>query len=115
MFARLSAKAVLVATGVALVFFGIGLIGLAIATALTPRFGAAGGYAIAGALFLVPPLLWAVIVSILPAKPLQPPSGGRDLMNSLFSALARETPWAAVIGAGLVGVANLFLNRHKKK
>jgi hypothetical protein len=36
-------------------------------------------------------------------------------MNSLFTTLARETPWAAVAGAGLVGIANLFLNRHKNK
>ena len=36
-------------------------------------------------------------------------------MNSLFTALARETPWVAVVGAGLVGAANLFLNRNKAK
>jgi hypothetical protein len=37
MFARLGAKAVMMAVAIALVFFGIGLIGLAIATALTPH------------------------------------------------------------------------------
>ena len=36
-------------------------------------------------------------------------------MNSLFTAMARETPWAAVVGAGLVGAFNLFLNRNKNK
>ena len=36
MFARLSAKLVFVAAAIALVFFGIGLFGLAIAAALTP-------------------------------------------------------------------------------
>jgi hypothetical protein len=101
------------AAAVALVFFGIGLIGLAIATVLTPRFGAAGGYAIAGAILSGPPLLWAVIVAARPRR--APPAGTRDLMTSIFSALARETPWAAVVGAGLVGVANLVLNRHKTK
>ena len=115
MFARLSAKTVLVAVAVALVFFGVGLFGLAIATALAPYFGAAIGYAIAGAILLLPPLLWAlIIVSIRPARRMQP-EGGRELMNSLFTALARETPWAAVAGAGLVGVVNLFLNRNKNK
>jgi hypothetical protein len=116
MFARLSAKVVLVAVLVALVFFGIGLIGLAIATALTPYAGAALSYALAGAILLLPPLLWAVIASASrpPTKPVQE-GGGRELMNSLFTALARETPWAAVMGAGLVGVANLFLNRNKNK
>lgn len=116
MFARLSAKAIIVAAALALVFFGVGLLGLAIATMLAPHFGAAGGYAIAGAIMLAPPLFWAVIVTaIRPARPVTPPPAGRDLMNSLFTALARETPWVAVVGAGLVGVANLFLNRNKTK
>jgi len=116
MFARLSAKIIVVGAAVALVFFGIGLIGLAIATVLAPHFGAAGGYAIAGAVLLVPPLLWAILViATRPARRAVPPSPGGDLMNSLFAALARETPWVAVVGAGLVGAANLFLNRNKTK
>ena len=115
MFARLGAKAVIMTVAVALVFFGIGLIGVAIATALAPRFGAAGGYAVAGAILLLPPLFWAVVVCIARPRRAPPPSGGRDLMNSIFAALARETPWAAVLGAGLVGVVNLFLNRNKAK
>jgi hypothetical protein len=114
MFARLSAKFVMAAAAIALVFFGVGLIGLAIATWLTPHFGAAGGYAIAGAILLLPPLLWAVLVCIARPARREPPQG-RDLMSSIFAALARETPWAAVAGAGLVGLANLFLNRNKSK
>jgi hypothetical protein len=116
MFARLSAKLVFLAAAIALVFFGIGLIGLSIATALVPFVGAALSYAIAGVILLVPPLLWAMSASASPpAKPAVQEGGGRELMNSLFTALARETPWAAVMGAGLVGVANLFLNRNKNK
>jgi len=116
MVARLSAKLVFLAAAVALVFFGIGLLGLSIATALVPFVGAALGYAIAGAILLLPPLVWAVIASAnRPVKPVQENGGGRELMNSLFTAMARETPWAAVVGAGLVGVANLFLNRNKNK
>ena len=116
MVARLGAKLVFVAAAVALVFFGIGLIGLAIATALVPFVGTALGYAVAGAILLLPPLLWAVIASASrPVRQVPKNSGGRELMNSLFTAMARETPWAAVVGAGLVGVANLFLNRNKNK
>jgi hypothetical protein len=116
MFARLGAKIVLVTVVVALVFFGIGLLGLALATLLTPYCGIAGGYAVAGAVLLGPVLLWAAIVSA--SRPPKPPvraGGGRDLMNSLFTALARETPWAAVASAGLIGALNLFLNRNKTK
>ena len=116
MVARLSAKLVFLAAAVALVFFGIGLLGLSIATALVPFVGAALGYAIAGAILLLPPLVWAMIAfTSRPVKPVQENGGGRELMNSLFTAMARETPWAAVVGAGLVGVANLFLNRNKNK
>ena len=116
MVARLGAKLGFVAAAVALVFFGIGLLGLAIATALVPFVGTALSYAIAGAILLLPPLLWAVIASASrPVRQVPENSGGRELMNSLFTAMARETPWAAVVGAGLVGVANLFLNRNKNK
>lgn len=116
MLARISAKALLLAIAIALVFFGVGLIGLAIAVALAPRFGAAGGDAMAGAILLLPPLLWALgVMASRPEKPVAPQGGGRELMNSLFTALARETPWVAVVGAGLVGAANLFLNRNKAK
>jgi hypothetical protein len=113
MFARLGAKLVLGIAGFAALFFGVGFLGFAIATALLPRFGAAGSYAITGAIFAGPALLWALLVSVTPRR--EPPAAQRDFMTSIFRALARETPWAAVASAGLVGVVNLFLNRHKNK
>lgn len=115
MFARIGAKLIFALIGIALVLFGVGLLGLAIAAALSPRFGVAGGYAIAGAIFAGPPFVWAAFVCISGPRREKPNTGARELMNSIFTALARETPWAAVVGAGLVGVANLFLNRHKNK
>ena len=56
MFARLTAKAVLAAIAIAMAFFGIGLLGIALAHALAAALGVAGGYAVAGAVLLVPPL-----------------------------------------------------------
>jgi len=114
MFARLSAKAVLLAAAVALVFFGVGLIGFGIATSLEPFVGTAWGYVIAGALFLLPPLIWALaIISARPPRPAPQADGSRQIMTAIIAALAKETPWIAVVGAGLAGVANLFLNRNK--
>ena len=114
MFARLSAKAVLLAAGVALVFFGVGLIGFGIATSLEPFVGTAWGYVIAGALFLLPPLIWALaIISARPPRPAPQADGSRQIMTAIIAALAKETPWIAVVGAGLAGAANLFLNRNK--
>jgi hypothetical protein len=117
MFARLSAKAVLLAVAIALVFFGVGLIGLGIAAGLAILVGAPWGDAITGTLFLLPPLIWAfAIVTARPSRPAMPVnSGARQIMTAILAALAKETPWIAVVGAGLAGVANMFLSRNKSQ
>ena len=112
MFARLTAKAILAAAAIAMAFFGIGLLGMALAAALVAWLGTVGGYAVAGMVFLVPPLIWALITHLSrPPRPQQAPNS--DLTRVLFAAVAKETPWVAIVGAGLVGAANLFLNRNK--
>jgi NhaP-type Na+/H+ or K+/H+ antiporter len=112
MFARLTAKAVLAAAAIAMAFFGIGLLGMALATVLVAVLGAAGGYAVAGAVFLAPPLLWAMVTH-LSRRQKQPPPVNNELTRVLLAAVAKETPWIAIIGAGLAGAANMFLNRNK--
>jgi hypothetical protein len=114
MFARLGAKAVFLVTALALVFFGVGLLALAIAAAFAPLVGPAWGDAIAGTILLLPPLLWALVVCLSrPARPLpSPPSG---FLRALFGVVARETPWVAVLGAGLAGAAEMFLKRNKPR
>ena len=112
MFARLTAKAILAAAAIAMAFFGIGLIGMAIAAALVSALGPVGGYAVAGIVFLVPPLVWAIVVQV--SRPKQaPPAANNELTRALLAAVAKETPWIAIIGAGLASVANMFLNRNK--
>ena len=46
MFARLTAKAILAAGAIAMAFFGIGLLGMALASALVALLGTVGGYAV---------------------------------------------------------------------
>ena len=112
MFARLTAKAILAAAAIAMAFFGIGLLGMALAAALVAWLGTVGGYAIAGVVFLVPPLIWAVVTHLSrPRRQQQVPNA--DLTRVLFAAVAKETPWVAIAGAGLMGAVNLFLNRNK--
>jgi len=112
MFARLTAKAILAAGAIAMAFFGIGLLGMALASALVALLGTVGGYAVAGAVLLVPPLLWALVIRLSrPRKP--PPTANNELTRVLLAAVAKETPWIAIIGAGLAGVANMFLSRNK--
>jgi hypothetical protein len=112
MFARLSAKAMLLAALAAMVFFGIGLIGSGLATWLSIQFGPSGGYLIAGGVLIVAAILWVLLLSA--SRPRRKPEE-KDFTTSLFTAMARETPIVAILGAGLVGVANLFLNRNKNK
>lgn len=112
MFARLTAKAILAAAAIAMAFFGIGLLGMAIAAALVAALGVVGGYAVAGIVFLVPPLVWAIVTHM--SRPKQaPPPANNELTRALLAAVAKETPWIAIIGAGLAGAANMFLNRNK--
>ena len=113
MFARLTAKAVLAAIAIAMAFFGIGLLGMALASALVQALGVVGGYALAGTVLLVPPLLWAIIIHSSRPRRVPAQNGGNELAKVLMAAVAKETPWIAIIGAGLVGAANMFLNRNK--
>jgi len=111
MFARLTAKAILIAIAIAMAFFGVGLLGMALAGALARTIGTVGAYAVAGAVLLVPPLAWAIIARL--SQPAKSPAPSNELTRVLLAAVAKETPWIAIIGAGLVGAANMFLNRNK--
>src|SRR6185437_12745288 len=112
MFARLGAKLLLAMVGVALIFFGVGFIILGIATALKPYVGAAWGDVIAGAIFLVPPLIWALAVAnSRPPKP----APASQVLAALAATVIRETPWLALVSAGLAGAADMFLRRNKRQ
>lgn len=113
MFARLTAKVVLATIAVAMAFFGIGLLGLALVSALVKALGPVGGYALSGAILLLPPLSWAISVHFGRPKKAPAQTGGNELTSVLLAAVAKETPWVAIIGAGLAGAANMFLNRNK--
>jgi hypothetical protein len=112
MFARIGAKLLLAMVAVALIFFGVGFIVLGIATALAPYVGAAWGDVIAGAIFLVPPLIWALAVaSTRPPKP----QGASQIATALIAAALKETPWLAIVSAGVAGAADMFLKRNKSQ
>ena len=112
MFARLTAKAIWAAVAIAMAFFGVGLLGMALASALVAALGTVGAYAVAGVVLLLPPLLWTIVIRLSrPRK--QPPPPNNELVRVLLAAVAKETPWIAIIGAGLAGAVNMFLNRNK--
>lgn len=110
MIGRLIAKAVLVAVALGAAFFGIGLLGFALAHALVTALGIAAAFGVAGAVLLFVALVLLAILVL--SKPGKPPVSN-ELTKVLLAAVAKETPWIAIIGAGLAGAANMFLNRHK--
>lgn len=110
MFARMITKLLMAAIAAGAAFFGIGLLGFALAHQLVAFTGVAGAYAIAGGALLVVALILAVIVSV--SRPRKPPPQN-ELTRVLLAAVAKETPWLAIVGAGLAGAASMFLNRNK--
>jgi hypothetical protein len=114
--AKIAAAAVLGIIGLLLVVFGVGFLSYALSVALEPYLGVAGGAAVTGALFVGPPVLWAAFALLSEPKPkpkpILPPGG---LWTALFAAIAKETPWVAIIGAILVGAAELFFANRKRK
>jgi hypothetical protein len=113
---RIGAAAVLAIIGMTLIVFGVGFLGYAIAAALTPSLGVAGGAAVAGGIFVGPPFIWAIVALLVrrtaAPKPALPPN---SLWLTLFAAVAKETPWVAIVGAGLVAAAEIFLVSGKRK
>ena len=113
MIARLGAKAVLLAVGLGMAFFGVGLLGFALAASIVSLFGLAGAAAIAGGVLLLPPLFWAL--ARLAFRPKKPPPPSSSIVTALMAAIAKETPWMAIVGAGVAGAVDMFLNRNKAK
>ncbi len=115
---KIGAGVVFAIVGATLIILGVGYLGLAIATALAPSLGVAGGYAVAGGIFVGPPFLWALVTLLVTRKPAPKPAvqqAQNSLWMALFAAIAKETPWIAIIGTGLVAAAELFLVSRKKK
>ncbi|MBV9550701.1 MAG: hypothetical protein JO256_13615 [Alphaproteobacteria bacterium] len=114
MFARLGAKALILTAAVALIFFGIGLLGMALASALTAAFGPTGADALAGGTLVLLGLLVVGLMALMkPRRP--PPQPASAFVSALLGALARDLPWAAVLSAGLAGVTELLLKRGKNR
>jgi hypothetical protein len=111
MFARIGAKLLLLAAAAALVFFGVGLLGLGLASALVMELGTAGAYGLTGAIMLLVVLAGMGIAAMVkPRRPPPPPPGA--FASLLLGALAKDLPWAAVISAGLAGLTQMLLKRR---
>ena len=112
---KIAALAVLGIIGGLLLFFGVGLLAYGLASALAPALGVAGGAALAGGVFVVPPFVWAIIILLMRRPP--PPqqaAASNNLGLALFAAVAKETPWIAILGTGALALAQMYLGKRKK-
>ena len=83
MFGRLISKAVFLAIILSAIFFGIGLLGFALAHALVNAFGVAVAYAIV--VVAVSPYLYYFFQPGLPRSPVNSPAGySADLLNFII-------------------------------
>jgi hypothetical protein len=113
MFARIGAKALFLTAAAALIFFGIGLLGMALAIALAAFLGPAGAYALAGGILVTLALAIIGLMALLKPRRRAPPPGA--FLPILMAALAKDLPWAAVISAGLAAASEMWLKRQRNK
>jgi hypothetical protein len=111
-FARLGALAVFLMVALALVFAGVLLLAFAIAGSLAPHVGQPLANAITGGIFVAPPLLWAIVVSLSRPAPPPPPPG---LLGMVLGALGQRTPWAAIVMGAISGAAEAYLSRNARR
>jgi hypothetical protein len=95
----------------AMIFVGVAFIAYAIAVALSPSLGVAGGAAVAGGILLVGPMFW-VLVTLL-SRPARPKPDTNSAV-SFLAALAKDKPLMAVAAAVLVGAADMLLKRRNR-
>lgn len=114
MFARLSAKALVFVAAAALIFFGVGLLGVALASSLVAVAGITGAYALAGGTMLLLALVIVGLMALLkPRRPPPPPPGA--FLTMLLGGLAKDLPWAAVLSAGVAGITEMLLKRNRNR
>jgi hypothetical protein len=112
MFARLGAKAVFLVMALALVFAGVLMLPFAIAAALAPHVGQAWAYAITGGILLLPPVLWAIIVSLSRPAPPPPPPG---LLGTVLGMLGQRNAVTTILTGAVSGAFEAYLNRNRRR
>jgi drug/metabolite transporter superfamily protein YnfA len=111
LFARIGATMVFLTVALALVFAGVLLVAFALAGALAPHVGQPWANAITGGVFLVPPLMWAVIVSLSRPAPPPPPPG---LLGVALGMMGRGV-WGAIVSGAISGAVDAYLSRNRRR
>lgn len=96
-----------------LIFVGFAFAGFAIYTALSPFLGEAGAAGVTAAIFLVPPLL-AILILGTPKSRRKRRQENESLLT-LIARVATERPILAMVGAALLGAAEVLLSNRRRK
>lgn len=111
MIAKAAAGIVLGIIVAAMILVGVCFAGFAIFTALQTPVGVPGAAALTALILLIGPLLFIFVASLF--RPRRQDFVGDAFVANLFSGLVRDKPLLAMLGAGLVGAAGVFLRRKR--
>lgn len=110
MIAKIGAGVVMGLIAGAMILVGVSFAGFAIFTALETPVGVAGAAALTALIFLIGPLLFVLIAAIFrPRREF----GNDALLMNVFSGLVRDKPLLAMVGAGILGAAGIFLRKRR--
>jgi hypothetical protein len=100
----------------ALIWVGVDFAGWALYVAFLTRAGSSGAAALAGAILVIGPFGWALIIYMLPLRPKCPelaPSESHDVTLRLLAKVAEDKPLLAIVFAGILGASEAVLNRKQ--
>jgi LPXTG-motif cell wall-anchored protein len=111
MIAKAAAGIVLGLIAGAMILVGVAFAAFAIFTALEHPVGVAGAAALTALILLIGPLLFIFVASMF--RPRRQDFVGDAFIANIFSGLARDKPLLAMLGAGLLGAAGIFLRKRR--
>lgn len=111
MIAKAAAGIVFGLIAIAMIAVGVTFAGYAIFAALQPSIGAAGAAALTALIFLIGPLLFLLLALLVRPRPKD--ILGDAFLTNLLAGLVREKPLLAMLGAGLLGAAGIFLRKRR--
>lgn len=109
---KIAAGLILGFVGGSLALFGLAWGGYAIFMALIDWAGPAGAAGITAGIFLFVPLIVLMVAALVRPKP--KPEGSAAIMSALAS-IARDKPVLAMVAAGLFGMADVLMNRWRRR
>jgi hypothetical protein len=111
MIAKTAAGVVLGIIAIAMIAVGVSFAGYAIFSALATPVGIPGAAALTALILLIGPLLFILLAMTF--RPRKEELLNDQFVMSVLSGLARDKPLIAMVGAGLLGAAGIFLRRKR--